>query len=116
MWRSIFNSCKIVLLLQILTLNGLNKEPLAGFVVGTDTDENNLEAASSDCKVFPWGQSVCGQFSPLCDSDGKMYKNRCEFQEALCYNSSLLQGRKDEACSKQNPKKGTVNMNNNSPL
>ena len=116
MWRSIFNSCKIVLLLQILTLNGLNKEPLAGFVVGTDTDKNNLEAGLSNCMVYPWGRSVCGQFSPLCDSDGKMYKNRCEFQEALCYNSSLLQGRKDEACSKQNPKKGTVNMNNNSPL
>jgi len=113
MWRSIFNSCKIVLLLQILTLNGLNKEPLAGFVVGTDTDKNNLEAGLSNCMVYPWGRSVCGQFSPLCDSDGKMYKNRCEFQEALCYNSSLLQGRKDAACSKQNPKKGTVNMYNN---
>ena len=113
MWRSIFNLCKIVFLIQILTSNGLNKEPHTRFVVGTDTDEKNLEAALSHCKVFPWGQSACGQFSPECDSDGKMYKNRCEFQEALCYNSSLLQGRKDEACSKQNPKKGTVNMNNN---
>ena len=105
MWRSIFNSCKIVLLLQILTLNGLNKEPLAGFVVGTDTDKNNLEAGLSNCMVYPWGRSVCGQFSPLCDSDGKMYKNRCEFQEALCYNSSVLQGTKDEACSKRNRKR-----------
>ena len=105
MSRSISNSCKILFSIQILTLNGLNKEPLDGFVVGTDSDKKNLEYASSNCKVYPWGQSVCGQFSPLCDSDGKMYKNRCEFQEALCYNSSLLQGTKDEACSKQNRKR-----------
>ena len=105
MWRSIFNSCKIVFLIQILTSNGLNKEPHTRLFVGTDTDKKNFEAASTNCKVFPWGQFACGQFSPECDSDGKMYKNRCEFQEALCYNSSLLQSTKDQACSKRNRKR-----------
>ena len=105
MWRSIFNSCKIVFLIQILTSNGLNKEPHTRFFVGTDTDEKIFEAALTNCKVFPWGQPACGQFSPECDSDGKIYKNRCEFQEALCYNSSLLQSTKDQACSKRNRKR-----------
>ena len=91
--------------MQILTSNGLNKDPHARFIVGTDTDEKNLKATLYNCKVFPWGQSVCGQFSPLCDFDGKMYKNRCEFQESSCYNSSLLQSTKDESCSKQNRKR-----------
>ena len=105
MWRSIFNSCKIVFSIQILASNGLNKEPQTRFAVGMGTNKENLEAALSNCKFFPWGQSVCGAFSPLCDSDGKMYKNQCEFQESLCYNSSLLQSTKDEACGKQNRKR-----------
>ena len=58
MWRSIFNSCKIVFSIQILASNGLNKEPHTRFVVGTATEEEILKMEYPTVRYFP-GDSLC---------------------------------------------------------
>ena len=55
-----------------------------------NTPDEQFSVSPSNCRSFFWTHSVCGNFAPVCGSDGKVYKNRCAFQEAYCYNSSLL--------------------------
>ena len=64
--------------------------------------EEFLISRSNCGSSFFWTESTCGVFSPLCGSDGKIYINRCAFQEALCYNTYLTIDINDSGCNQGN--------------
>ena len=64
--------------------------------------EDEFEVSQKNCGSFFWTHVSCGLFAPVCGSNGKIYKNICAFQEALCYNSSLSVEGDSESCIKGN--------------
>ena len=74
-----------------MTING--GEKLAAFYGQTNThlnlrDKTFLESPSS-CQYSYWIHPSCRYFDPVCNSNGKVYKNKCFLKAALCKDSSL---------------------------
>ena len=85
-----------------MTING--REKLAAFYGQTNTHPNLLEKifleSPSSCQYSYWIDPSCRYFDPVCNSNGKVYKNKCFLKAALCNDSSLRVQGDSQQCIK----------------
>ena len=74
-----------------MAING--REKLAVFYRQTNINPNLLDKAflesPSSCQYSYWINPSCRYIDPVCNSHGKVYKNKCFLKAALCNDSSL---------------------------